>query len=200
MSATDSPTPNPIEASNITSLPTIGWNATATDAPVAAPKHVFVCGEDYTDASANCMTNEKCSNGDGCASSSTCYAIPADSCTTSSPQVTSSPVISKGIPTPSPSDISSNRLTFPPSETFTAQSTGNKTSSPSEPTPVLNTSSPSPVPTYNTRFCGSNYTDASSHCSNDRACPGGFECVNGETVRSFAIQYDTEQTRQVFLF
>jgi hypothetical protein len=228
-SVTDSPTPSPLEAENITvtSSPTVPptdtSNTTGTVAPVASPSHYFVCGVDYNDAATNCQVNELCTNGDGCLSNTTCYAIPADSCesNTSSPtgsgsaNFTSSPIGANGTQTlapspsstgssnitsspvggtnetvtPAPSPSSSTEFTFPPSETFSTQPSpvGNITVSTSPSVLSVNTTSPTPAPTDNTRFCGANYTDASDNCSAERACLGGFECGDGETV-SLVVQ------------
>lgn len=177
LTLTDSPTLSPIEASDITFPPTFERSNTTTDAPVASPKHVFVCGDDYADAFTNCMANQKCSSGDGCAFSTTCYAIPVDSCTTPSPTDGSD---GNETLAPFPSGTSSNSQTsFQPSETLTSQPVGNDTLSPSE-QPSVNTTSPTPAPTLNTRFCGYNYTDA-LNCNVERACPSGYGCENDMT-------------------
>jgi hypothetical protein len=41
---------------------------------------VYVCGNDYGDAVANCVINTACPNGAGCSTEQTCFAIPDDEC------------------------------------------------------------------------------------------------------------------------
>ncbi|KAL3792980.1 hypothetical protein HJC23_010993 [Cyclotella cryptica] len=196
---------------NISAGPSVSGAALSFASPTAppqpAPTHTFVCGMDYMDAATNCTSNDPCPSGDGCGNL-TCYAIPIDACqtaTSSSPfsaNSTSSPAESNSttmVPTPSPSNSTDGGNATSPSPTslsttVTSLLIGNETDNsttaalastapPSDNTTELslNTTSPSPAPTYNTRFCGSNYTDATTNCSPDRACPGGFECTNGET-------------------
>ncbi|KAL7488580.1 hypothetical protein ACHAW6_014177 [Cyclotella cf. meneghiniana] len=203
------PTPSPVEA-NVSnpsyppSTPGSAHNVTtgpsATDAampfasPTAPPQpaatHKFVCGVDYSDAVSNCTSNTPCPSGDGCGDL-TCYAVPMDACqTTNSPSPysgnsTSSPAVANTtvMPSPSPSNLTSGENStdnttdaeFP----STSSPAENTTASPSE--VPLDSTPPTPAPTYNDRFCGANYTDAEAYCSSERACPGGFECKNGET-------------------
>ena len=187
LSLTESPTPSPAEATNniITTMPTISHrDAIKTDVAFnKAPKHVFVCGDDYNDAATKCMSNQKCSNGDECAFKTTCYAIPAETCDNNTPSsVQGGSYVASAIEilAPSPSVTSFDGYTRHPTETFTAQPVANTTLSPSY--AALNTSSPTLAPTQNTRFCGTNYTNAVDNCAVERACVDGFECGVGETV------------------
>ena len=187
LSGTESPTLSPAQFNmgDIALMPTISpYNESKTnDALIEAPKHVFVCGDNYNDAATKCMSNQKCSNGDGCAFKTTCYAIPIETCTENASSFIEGGSFSASATetlAPSPSRGSVEGYTPPPTEIFSVQPVVNSTSSPSY--AALVSSSPTLAPTQNTRFCGTNYTDAVDNCAADRACVDGFECGAGETV------------------
>lgn len=87
-------------------------NATSTPTESPTPQFLYVCGQNYTDASNNCREYDQCPTGDGCAIG-TCFAIPYTACPEEEP-ITSpianatespsgSPVNSTNVPTISPS-------------------------------------------------------------------------------------------------
>eukprot|EP00569_Conticribra_weissflogii_P001410 CAMPEP_0171353888 /NCGR_PEP_ID=MMETSP0878-20121228/44424_1 /TAXON_ID=67004 /ORGANISM="Thalassiosira weissflogii, Strain CCMP1336" /LENGTH=905 /DNA_ID=CAMNT_0011859845 /DNA_START=107 /DNA_END=2824 /DNA_ORIENTATION=- len=87
-------------------------NATATPTESPTPEFLYVCGQNYTDASTNCREYTQCPTGDGCAVG-TCFAIPYTMCPDEEP-ITSpiagstespseNPEVGTDVPTISPS-------------------------------------------------------------------------------------------------
>ncbi|KAL3816502.1 hypothetical protein ACHAXA_011307 [Cyclostephanos tholiformis] len=124
----------------------------ATIPPTEAPVYnVFFCGETYEMAEANCWTAEACPSGTCSKTEEQCYGISTERCL--SPAPTDAPTVAE--PTTTDSMVSSL------------------------PTPASASPTTSSVPTVevvNTQFCGLDYDDAMSSCSEATACPSGSGC------------------------
>ena len=141
-------------ASPLPDAPTTSPNPTSptTIAPSKSPVYnIYFCGETYEVAEANCWTAEACSSGTCSSAGEQCFGISVERCL--SPAPTDAPTVAGPMPSVSP--------TISPSPT----------ASPST----------SPVPTVevgNTLFCGVDYDDAMSSCSEATGCPSGAGCPN----------------------
>ncbi|KAL3773474.1 hypothetical protein ACHAWO_012735 [Cyclotella atomus] len=136
---------------------------------------IYYCGASYFDAVGNCSTGVQCPNGNGdCPDDEVCFG-PFE-CTTDSDsesqedqsQLSIADLLQPSLPTLEPSallDSSSNT-------TISALS-----SAPSNAPTKSNATDPPVAPV--TMYCGETYSDAKETCSDETACPGGYECPSG---------------------
>ena len=142
-------------ASPVPDAPTTSPNPTSptTIAPSKSPVYnIFFCGETYEVAEANCWTAEACPSGTCSNAGEQCFGISVESCLSSAP--TDAPTVAGPRPSASP------------------------TVSPS-PTASPSTSHVPTVEVVNTLFCGVDYDNAMSSCSEATGCPSGAGCPNG---------------------
>mmetsp|Transcript_25901 Transcript_25901/g.55108 ORF Transcript_25901/g.55108 Transcript_25901/m.55108 type:complete len:1088 (+) Transcript_25901:321-3584(+) len=127
------------------------------------PDFHFICGQDYSDAASKCGANKACPGGDGCATGTTCYALPPSTCpelAEPAPPVTPNPTTK---PTPAPTPEPTPPPTPPP------------TPAPVTPAPT----NAEPAAAANLMVCGADYNDAAGNCNTNPKCPDGDGCPTG---------------------
>ena len=152
----------------------------------------YFCGESYLEAIESCNTNTQCPNGnDDCPESQVCFG-PHD-CTSSSvsllastPQPSTSDAENQDVPQLSIEDL---LQPSPPSSQSSPPTLGvaSPDFSPVTPPPlpsITSSTTPSIVTTESpvkasTMYCGESYDNAKETCSEQTACPGGYECPTG---------------------
>eukprot|EP00956_Cyclotella_meneghiniana_P017184 scaffold27748_cov70-Cyclotella_meneghiniana.AAC.3 len=151
---------------------------------------LYYCGETYFDSVENCTSASQCRNGNSdCPENQVCFG-PFE-CTTQ-------PGINpQELPTSQPFSSAPESLAPSPNSVSPSQSNGTTQLTiedllsqrpPMEPStaPFPTTSSPTTVTTTNppvtptTLYCGVSYENAKETCSDETACPGGYECPSGQ--------------------
>ena len=154
--------------------------------PIDDQKGTYFCGESYFDAIENCNTKTLCPNGNNdCPENQVCFG-PYD-CISSNielqgevPQSTTSDSENQDAPQLSIEDLLQSPSSFqspPPtlgsaSPNFSPVVTLPLSSIPS----IVSTNAPAKAITM---YCGESYDNAKETCSDQTACPGGYECPSG---------------------